>query len=237
LYTGDNAGATAALNEGVELARSTGDRRSLARALYNGAWAAIEERDFDRAREMFEEAARLFRAERMKPGLALSLMRLGYSEALAGDFKEAASRLNESVVLFDELGGTTWTPVAHRYLGLLALLRGKIDEAGSLLRKSLMEGREQAPQYDLPHWIEELAAVAAAKGDAVRAATLWGATDALFERFGLATLEENRQVRALFRKEVRGSTDTDARARAWALGHAMTLQQAIAYALGDAAGA
>ena len=50
-----------------------------------------------------------------------------------------------------------------------------------------MEGREEAPQFDLPHWIEELAAVAAAKGEALRAATLWGATDALFERFGLAT--------------------------------------------------
>ena len=27
-----------------------------------------------------------------------------------------------------------------------------------------MEGRDEAPQFDLPHWIEELAAVAAAKG-------------------------------------------------------------------------
>jgi tetratricopeptide (TPR) repeat protein len=234
LYTGDNEGAAAALNEGVELARGTGDRRSLARALYNAAWVAIEERDFDRAREMFEEAARIFRAEGMKPSLALSLARLGYSEALAGDFERAASRLNESVALFDELGTTTWTSVARRYLGLLALLRGKIDEAESLLKTSLLEGHEQAPQFDLPHWIEELGAVAAAKGDAVRATTLWGATDALFERFGLATLEENRQVRERFRDEVGGSTDKDL-AEAWAQGHVLTLQQAIAYALTEAA--
>ena len=184
LYTGDSEGAAAALDEGVELARGTGDRRSLARALYNAAWAAIEDRDFDRAREMFEEAARIARAEGMKPSLALSLMRLGYSEALAGDFERAEGRLNESVVLFDELGNTMWTPVAHRYLGLLALLRGEIDEAETLLSTSLMEGREQAPQFDLPHWIEELAAVASAKGDVLRAATLWGATDALFESSG-----------------------------------------------------
>jgi predicted ATPase len=235
LYTGDSEGAAAALNEGVELARSTGDRRSLARALYNAAWAAIEKRDFDRAREMFEEAAGIARAEGMKPNLAMTLMRLGYSEALAGDFDQAASRLDESIVLFDELGTTTWTPVAHRYLGLLALLRGRIDEADSLLRTSLMEGRDQAPQFDLPHWIEELAAVAAAKGDAVRAATLWGATDALFERFGLATLEENRQVRERFRQDVGGSTDRDLRAEAWAQGHVLTLQQAIAYALTEEA--
>ena len=231
LYMGDIAGAATALDEGVELARSTGNPVNLARALYNAAWAAIEEREFGRAREMFEEVIRITRVEGMKPNLALGLMRLGYTEALAGDFRRAASLLNESVVVFDELGTTTWTPVAHRYLGLLALLRGEIDEAESLLRESLMEGRERAPQFDLPHWIEELAAVATARGDTLRAATLWGATDALFEQFGLATLEENRQVRALYRYGMGGSLDGDSHADARARGHAMTLQQALDYAL------
>ena len=212
----------------MQLARSTGDPVSIARALYNAAWAAIEQRDFDRARDMFEEANRIARAEGMKPNLALGLMRLGYTEALAGNFERAASCLDESVVLFDELGKTTWTPVAHRYLGLLALLSGNIDEAESRLRESLMEGREEAPQFDLPHWIEGLAAVAAAKGDAIRAATLWGATDGLFEGLGLAPLEENRQVRALFR-DLAGSLDREA----WARGHAMSLRQAVAYGLAE----
>ena len=235
LFTGDSAGAAAALNEGVELARSTGDRRSLARALYNAAFAPIEERNFDRARAMFEEAAGIAQAEGMKLSLALCLIHLGYTAILAGDFEHAASRLNEGVDLLDELGETTWTPVAHLYFGLRALLGGQIEEAESILRTSLMEGREQAPQQQLADWIEALAAVATAKGEAVRAATLWGATDALFERRGLAVLEANRQVRALFREEVGGSTDTDSQADAWALGHVMTLQQAIAYALSDEA--
>ena len=228
LYTGDTEGAAAALDEGVQLARSTGDPVSIARALYNAAWAAIEQRDFDRARDMFEEANRIARAEGMKPNLALGLMRLGYTEALAGNFERAASCLDESVILFDELGKTTWTPVAHRYLGLLALLSGNIDEAESRLRESLMEGREEAPQFDLPHWIEGLAAVAAAKGDDIRAATLWGATDGLFEGLSLAPLEENRQVRALFR-DLAGSLDGEA----WARGHAMSLRQAVAYGLAE----
>jgi predicted ATPase/class 3 adenylate cyclase len=235
LFTGDSAGAATALNDGVALARGTGDRRSFARALYNAAFAANEERDFDRARRMFEEAAGIAQAEGMKLTLALSLIHLGYTATLAGDFELAASRLNEGVDLFDELGETTWTPVALRYLGLLALLGGKIDEAESLLRTSLMEGREQAPQQDLPYWIEDLAAVAAAKGEALRAATLWGATDALFEERGLAIREENRQVRERFRHEVGEALDSDSRAEAWAQGHAMTLQQAVAYTLTEAA--
>jgi predicted ATPase len=234
LFSGDRAAAAAALNEGVELARSTGDRRTLGRALYNAAFAANEERDFERARQTFEEAALIARSEGMKPLLALSLIHLGYTAALAGDFDLASRRLNEGVELFDEVGETIWTSVAQRYLGLLALLDGKTDEAESLLRTSLMEGQEQAPQQDLPYWIEDLAAVAAAKGDALRAATLWGATDALFESRGLAIREENRQVRERFRNEVGGPLESDLRAEAWAQGHAMTLEQAVAYALSEA---
>jgi predicted ATPase len=233
LFTGDSAGAASALNEGVELARSTGDRRSLARALYNAAFAPIEERDFERARAMFEEAAGIARAEGMKLSLALSLIHIGYTAVLAGDFERAASRLNEGVDLLDELGETTWTPVAHLYLGLRALLVGQIEEAESILRTSLMEGREQAPQQQLGDWIEALAAVATAKGEALRAAMLWGATDALFENRGLAVLEVNRQVRERFRHEADGSLQGDSRAEAWDKGHAMTLQQAVAYALAE----
>jgi predicted ATPase/class 3 adenylate cyclase len=235
LFTGDRAGAAAALDEGVQLARRTDERRGFMRAVYNAAFAAIEERDFDRAREMFEEAAGIARAEGMKLSLALCLIHLGYTAALAGDFERAASRLDEGVDLLDELGETTWTPVAHRYLGLLALLEGRIFDAESFLRTSLLEGRERAPQQDLPYSIEGLAAVAAGKGEALQAATLWGATDAVFEKFGLAIREENRQLRERFREELGGSIDGGSRAEAWAQGHAMTLQQAIAYALAEEA--
>jgi predicted ATPase/class 3 adenylate cyclase len=229
LFTGDTAGAAVALDEGVDQARRSADPRSLSRALYNAAFAANEERDFERARAMFEEAAGHARAEGMKLGLAMALIHLGYTGALAGAFEFASSRLNEGVVLFDELGETMWTPVAQRYLGLLALLRGDIDEAESLLLTSLREGRERVPQWQLPHLIEGLAAVAAAKGEAVRAATLWGATDGLFERFGLATLEEDRQVRDRFRGEESHVT------QAWSQGHAMPLERAVEYALAEEA--
>jgi tetratricopeptide (TPR) repeat protein len=226
LFTGDVVGAAAALNEAIELARRTGHRPSLVRALYNAAFVAIEEQDFNRARAMFEGSALMARADGMKLGSALATLHLGYTAALAGEFAVASSRLQEGVDLLDQLGQTNWTPVAQRYLGLLALLDGRIDDAESFLRTSLA-AHEQAPQQLLPYWIEELAAVATAKGETRRAATLWGATDSLFEAFGLATLEENRQVRERFRDEAGGSSDNDT----WARSRAMTLQQAGDYAL------
>jgi hypothetical protein len=178
---------------------------------------------------MFEEAAEIARDEGMKLVVALSVIHLGYTAALAGTFGLASRRLGEGVELLDELGDTTWTPVAQRYFALLALLRGNVDEADLVLRTSLLDGQEKAPQQELPYWIEELAAVAAAKGDAVRAATLWAATDAVFEKRGLALREENRQLRQRFRDEAPEALDRDARER----GRAMTLLQAIDYALAD----
>jgi predicted ATPase len=228
LYTGDSSGAATVLDDAVELARTSGDRRSLARALSNAAFAVIELRDFDRARRMFEEAAGLAGSEGMKPSAALTAILLGYTATLAGDFEHAASRLDEGMNLLDELGETTWTSVAQRYRGLLALLSGKTDEAEAVLLTSLTEVRERAPHF--PYWLEDLAGVAAAKGQALRAATLWGATDALFERFGLAPLEEGRQVRRRYR-EPSGDVESSA---AWERGHRMTMHEALEFALAEA---
>jgi predicted ATPase/class 3 adenylate cyclase len=230
LFTGNAERAAAVLDEAVDLARKTGETHGIARAIYNSAFAAIEQRDFDRACELFEEAAQIGRSEGTKLHEAMCFVHLGYTFALAGDYERAAALLDEGVAVFTELGETTWTQLAFRYQGLLALLDGRIDEAEPLLRTSLMKGREQAPQWEVAYWIEDLAAVAAAKGEALRAAKLWGATDALFEKLGLAILEENRQVRERFREDVPESPDSDSRAAAWAQGHAMPLEQAIAYA-------
>jgi tetratricopeptide (TPR) repeat protein len=229
LFTGDPEGAAVALDEGVQLARSSGDRQSLARALSNAAWSPLEAGDFDGARRMWEEGAALARIEGMKPALALCLIHVGYAEVLAGRVEQASSALSEGTALFDELGGTTWTPVAHRYLGLAALLSGQLDRAEDLLRTSLQAGKEEAPQFHLLYWIEALAAVAAGKGQTERAATLWGATYALFDELRLVALQENRHVRDRYKNHVRAAIDQAP--QAWTRGRAMTLREAVSYAL------
>jgi tetratricopeptide (TPR) repeat protein len=232
LFTGNAERAAATLAEALELARSTGESRSIARAIYNSAFLAIEQGDFGRAWGLFQDSAQVVRSEGMKLHEAMCLVHLGYTSALAGDYERAAGLLDEGVAQFTELGETTWTQLARRYQGLLALLDGRIDDAEALLQTSLLKGRGQAPQWEIAYWIEGLAAAAAAKGETLRAATLWGATDALFERLGLAILEENRQVRERFRDETQDSPSPDDRqADALAWGSAMTLEQAVAYAL------
>jgi predicted ATPase/class 3 adenylate cyclase len=225
VLTGDPAKGAIVLNEGLELARRAGDARSLQRAIGNAALAAVELREFDKARAMYAESAELARCEERWIAAGLQTAQLGWVETLAGDFGAAETRLTEAGTLFAKVGDTTWTQMVFLYQGLLALLRGDTDGAESVLLTSLRDGRDQAPAQDLPHWIENLAAVADAKGDRVRAATLWGAADAVFEDGDLAVLEESRQVRARYRS---AELDQDA----WARGKAMTLDEAIDFALG-----
>ena len=123
LFTGDSAGAAAVLNEGLDLSRRTGERGSVARALNNAAAAALEERNFGRAREMYQEVTRIAQADGRKLNLAMSTIQLGYNDTLAGEYERAAEHLEEGVRLLTEIGETTWTPLAQRYIGLLALLR------------------------------------------------------------------------------------------------------------------
>jgi predicted ATPase/class 3 adenylate cyclase len=230
LFTGDREGAAAVLNEALDLARASGSRRSVMRALNNAAAAAIEEHDFSRAHEMYAEVRTIAVAEGSKVSVGIGAIQCGYVSILAGEYGRAADELDDGLGCLGKIGATTWTPLGQRYTGLLKLLTGEIDEADTILRSSLTDGREQAPAWQLVYWVEDLGAVATAKGQATRAATLWGATDGLWHRFRLAILEESRQVRERFEEEIdRGSP----RYKAWSEGRTMGLEEALAYALSE----
>jgi predicted ATPase/class 3 adenylate cyclase len=224
LFSGDHEKAAAALDEGVELARQLGDARSLQRAIGNAAAAALERRDFERAREMYTESVELACSAGLTVGLALATALLGYTLTLAGDFAAAEEQLATAAAMFADHGDSTWRQAVLRYRGLLLLLRGDVDQAELVLRDSLARGRDHSRVHELARWVEDLAAVAETRGENERAATLWGAADALLEKAGEAILEEDRQVRERYRSETQ---DPDA----WSAGQAMTLDEAIDYAL------
>ena len=164
LYTGDSEGAAAALDEGVELARSAAIAWPRESALQRGVGSHRAARLRSRPRDVrgidSDRPSQGYEAEWRSASCASGIPR--HSQATSSGRSATWTKASSCSMS----SADTWTPVAHRYLGLLALLRGKIDEAESILRASLREGREEAPQFDLPHWIEELAAVAAAKGEA-----------------------------------------------------------------------
>jgi predicted ATPase/class 3 adenylate cyclase len=230
LFTGDTAKATDVLEENLATARETGNAGTIASALYNLAFAYIERRDFGRARELFEQAGRIFDSLDSKYGRAVVVIHIGYTALLAGDSDEATTRLTKGLNEAEEVGSPMWIFAANRYRALLALLQERPDEAEDLLAQ-LAHGRDEVAGEEIAHVLYDFAAAAAATDDAPRAARLWGAADAEFERLGLALLEEDRLLRDRFMPAIRRSLDDESWQTAWSEGHKLKADDAIAYAL------
>ena len=222
---GDIAGAAAALDEGVELARTDERSSGLARALSNAAWSAIEERDFDRARRMFEEGAAITRSDRNEAvRSALPRPHRLYRRSRR-QFRAGLRHLEESLILFEELGQTTWTPVAQRYIGLVALLerehrRGRAATSRESAARDARTHHSSTSSTGSRSWPRSRRAKASQEGGHHSGQL----RTAHYERLGMAVIEEGRQVRERYRTGVRrplGRLEADTRAR----GRAMTLNR------------
>jgi hypothetical protein len=118
--------------------------------------------------------------------------------------------------------------MVRRVLALAALERGEVERAATYARR--IDSAVDSMRIKL-HIVDALAAVTVAQGDACRAARLWGAVDAFWgdsrSRF-LPLLDEHY---ARYQAAGRAQIGEEAWAHAWAGGQAMTLEQAVAYAL------
>jgi hypothetical protein len=82
-----------------------------------------------------------------------------------------------------------------------------------------------------PDDLEGLACVAAARGEAERAAKLFGASEALPEAMGAPLEPGDRALQEPYLAAARSQLDEAAWQEAWAQGQAMTLEEAISYVL------
>ncbi|MFM8980572.1 MAG: ATP-binding protein [Planctomycetia bacterium] len=125
---GDEARARALGQRALELARQSGDRATLARALSRVApeqpGAPLEVRMQPR-----REARALFRALGDRPGEAISLLNLGNMAFLEGAHAQAGGFYEESLALYRDLGNRWGVANCQMNLGLVHLAAGRPAEA------------------------------------------------------------------------------------------------------------
>ena len=121
------------------------------------------------------------------------------------------------------------------HLGLLALIRGDYESAPTLLRESLRLAWELDYKQSIQHCLYTLACVTACREQPVRATRLWGAVEGMEEAYGAhltpVILSLTNYEGHLSRG--RSQLGEEGFAVAWAGGKAMSLEQAIEYALSD----
>jgi uncharacterized protein HemY len=96
-----------------------------------------------------------------------------------GDYANARALLTESLALKRELGDKWGMAAVLSNLGSVALAEDDIDSARRVLLESLGLRRELGDRWSLADSLEGLAFLAVAEAEPERAATLWGAAEAI----------------------------------------------------------
>ncbi len=231
-YRGDPERAEALAEEAVAVSRELGDGWYIGISLTCLAAAKMHQGDRERTTALMEEALMLNREIGDKQGVAASLNNLGYN-ALSEDPERAAALLEESLALSRELGA--WTVYAGTMcsLGWARLLRGEHERAEKLLGESLALSRETGDKVLTAECLEGLAGLAGIREEAERAARLWGAAEALREATAPLSPDE-QSLREPYLEEARSRKDEASWTEAWDKGRAMSLDDAVAYALESA---
>jgi predicted ATPase len=232
---GDITSARSLATESLALYEAIGDRIAIAWALSNMAWTAHELGDYAAARGWHEQSLRIRREVGDRRDIASSLNSLGTVASVQGDYETARAFCEESLAIHRELEnewGAAWALVS---LGEIARLQGNLDAAQAHTAESLTLFRESRHKTGTATCLRELAAVAAARGDdpagVRRAARLFGAAEALNEALGTPIPPSQRADHERSVAAVRAALSEEAFLRAWAEGRAMTLEQAVRYAL------
>jgi tetratricopeptide (TPR) repeat protein len=230
-FQGDYDAARSLQQEALAMSRELGDTEGVAYALGNLAGVASRHRDYARARTFLEESCALHQENGQRSGLAHSLHSLGILAEYEGDYPRARSLYEQVLGLFRELGnhsGVAWT--LHG-LGFLALCQKDFTQARSLLKESLAMFCDSEFRMGKFRSLDRFANLAMAQGQAIRATRLLGAADAAREVAGSPLPPVEREEQDQIIAAARSALEENAFAVAWAEGQAMSLEQAVAYAL------
>jgi hypothetical protein len=173
----------------------------------------------------------LFREQGNKQGLAYGLNNLGMVARSQGDLARAQKLAEEAVALKQELGARGDVSLGLCNLGWIALLQSDLDRAADLYEESLTLAWDTGMNPIVQSALEGFACLAGARGEAERAARLWGAAQALHEAKGIPRdadflAEADARISA-----VRSGIGEEAWEEAYRKGRAMTLDEAVSYAL------
>jgi hypothetical protein len=148
-----------------------------------------------------------------------------------GDYAAARSRFEAGLAARRERKATRWVAWALLETGHAAWLQGDHRAAQSYALEALELIQELDHKAGILVAVESLGVAALAQGRRGRAARLVGAAGALRESLDLHVPEWWQRSRERIEAAVSALLDEQAFARAWTEGRAMTLQQAIDYAL------
>jgi predicted ATPase/class 3 adenylate cyclase len=231
--TGDYAAARALHEESLALKRDLGDSSGIAFSLTNLGNVAKEQADYAAARAMHAEALALFRQLGDKRSIASALTNLGVVAFAQGDHISAHSLHSEALALFRELGDKRSTAIALNNLGSVACEQGDYTSSRVLYEECLDLCREVGDKVGIASVLAGLGRLAVASGGAnvERGVRLFGSVEALSETLGAVLDAADHLLHQRAIAAARAQLGEETFKKAWNEGRAMTIEEAIEYAL------
>jgi predicted ATPase/DNA-binding SARP family transcriptional activator len=227
----DRATRQTYLEESLAMSQEIGDRRGIAAALNRLGVLAYDRGDYARSRQLLGESLAIYRELESKSEIAHVLHNMSCHAYLQGDFPEAKTLEEEALQLHRETGNRLWQLIILQHLGWVSLCLGDVDAARSQIQASLRLQKQVGRKLELVMALDCLGDLAHLEQQWERAACLWGAAEALRQAHDLwptpgrpGRLEERVA-------EARQNLGAGAFARAWDRGQAMSMEQALDYAL------
>jgi predicted ATPase/class 3 adenylate cyclase len=237
LMQGEPAQARAAAEGAVTVLRDGGYAGwDMANVLLRYAMILMSQRDVAQAREKMEAALTLFRQLGDRWGTSQALNMMGDIARMQGDYDRANTLYTESLHLYRELGVKRDIPASLHNLGHVALARGDNSKATEFFKEGLTLHQELGDKFGAAECVVGLAGVAAATQQPIRAARLLGISLRLREALKDTSWLVERTTYERYAADVRAGLDEASWRVALQEGQAMSMEQAIEYALEDSVG-
>jgi len=183
------------------------------------------------ATKHMEEAVRLAREAGDKWRLSICLNQQGILARFQGNLGLATDLHKEALALTEDMADPAIVSYTLRCLGLVALQQGDYQRAAEVFTESLRLSREAGFRVTIFECLLGLAGVFSGLKRDDGAARLFGAAEALRESIGHRPAPQDQAHYDRRLASTRSGLGEAAFVAAWAEGRAMTLEQAIEYAL------
>jgi len=221
-------------DEGLALWQEIGDARGMAVAMARRGVMAIWQGDHGRAEELLAGARALFRDT---GGEAASGIEHPIASFLAqavqeqGDHERARALYEESLIEARARGDRHAAAYSLRHLARLGLRSGEAERATELVREGLAPLMELSDKRCTPASLEVLAYALGQREHAADAARLFAAAQAIRDETGMPLMRAEQSAQERERASLEARLGKGVFTVAWAEGRAMTLEQAIRYAM------
>jgi non-specific serine/threonine protein kinase len=217
--------------ESLEAWQRTSNKTGIALASHALAIISATLGDDTMALAYYEQSLALWRELGNVANVARVLNSMGIMARTRGDLGRAKELFTEGLALSKELGNKRTISTLLASLGFLAQREGDDELARSLFGESLSIRVELDHKMGMVECLVGLAGVAASMHQAVRAARLFGAIDALCTVTGYTIDPDDKVEYDRSLDNVRSQLDKASFEAAWEEGQALTLEEAVQEAL------